>query len=194
MKFRSSAVISVAGFLPAFPDRSVKVFLIRHAEAIDREEFEGPDLARPLTQRGRSRGKKAFAGLRRIVSSLDYVYFSAAIRSVQTADLLYPYYKKAVWEKTSVLNPGAEYPEFWRILSPHSGTTRRIAVIGHEPDLSECATGLILSSLASCSEDHEVVLPMVLKKAGIMELTEADDSSFYLSGLYASRVLRRLGE
>ncbi len=61
------------------------VYLIRHAHAGQRD-FDGHDVYRPLSKRGRSEAKRVTAGLREV--SLAAVLSSPATRCVQTVESL----------------------------------------------------------------------------------------------------------
>ncbi len=101
------------------------------------------DQLRPLSSRGRSRGNKAAAGIERLGFRPEIVLASPLLRAQQTAQILEHY---AHWPRAEV----------WAELAPHSPTralldrlgrsaAARIAVIGHEPQLSallgECLPG-----------------------------------------------------
>ena len=66
----------------------MKLLLVRHAIAEEREEFERtgePDDQRPLTSEGRKKMKRAAAGLGELVNKVDILATSPLARAQQTA-------------------------------------------------------------------------------------------------------------
>jgi len=59
------------------------VFLVRHAKAVDRDDWSGDDLERPLTKSGRRQAESIAALLAR-EKSIDSIRSSPALRCVDT--------------------------------------------------------------------------------------------------------------
>jgi 8-oxo-dGTP diphosphatase len=60
----------------------VPLLLVRHASAGDRDEWDGPDGARPLDERGRAQAAALVAALRRY--AVDRIVSSPALRCLET--------------------------------------------------------------------------------------------------------------
>lgn len=170
----------------------MKILFIRHAIAMKFEEYGGDDLGRPLTKKGISRARKVFTGLSRIYPDLDLIISSKANRAVQTAELINNAYKKNIpVEQTELLNPGSDYHEFLRLLHRLIGDTRILAVVGHEPDFSEIITGLLVYQ-GNQGPDEIESLPLIIKKASVIELEKTMDDGWVLNALIPPRTLRKL--
>lgn len=167
----------------------MRVLFIRHTIAVEREEYEGDDLSRPLTKKGISRAKKAFRSLSSLYPHIDAIISSRAVRSIHTAEILNKFYKKARLEKTDLLNPGVDYPEFLRLFHSMDRKLESIAFVGHEPDLSEIISGLLIHQGAD--EDYHGSLPLVLKKASCTEMEyHVFNKRWTLHAVLPPRVLR----
>jgi phosphohistidine phosphatase len=125
----------------------MNLLLIRHGIADDRFEFarrNGNDDERPLTEKGIARMRSGAEGLLRLVPALDVLASSPLTRARQTADILQEAYGKPRATIAEVLSPGRE-PEAvanWLDSLPADAV---IAVVGHEPDLSELVGWLTTS-------------------------------------------------
>ena len=62
--------------------------LFRHGIAVEREEWDGPDTDRPLTERGVKRVTQVAAGLRWLEVQPTYIFSSPLVRALETADIL----------------------------------------------------------------------------------------------------------
>ena len=131
--------------------------LFRHGIAAEREEWDGPDEARPLTERGAKRVAQAAAGLSQLDVQPTHIWSSPLIRAVETAKIAH----RSLRMRTTV-----------RIvdeLLPHASPNRLLSIlqdlppescvlcVGHEPHLGMAAS-VLLSGRASAS--------FPLKKAG----------------------------
>ena len=63
------------------------VFL-RHGIAVEREEWDGSDDDRPLTERGVKRVSQVAAGLRWLEVQPTYIFSSPLVRALETADII----------------------------------------------------------------------------------------------------------
>jgi len=111
----------------------MKILFIRHSLAMERDEWTGHDFERPLTDKGMKRAKKFFKHIKKIYPEIDGIITSKALRAKQTAEILKSFYEKAAYEETSLLYPGAGFNDLKQALNGKDGI---IAVVGHEPDLS----------------------------------------------------------
>jgi len=74
--------------MPSSPDAAnrTKFYLVRHADAGDRGDFDGPDIERPLTQKGKEQAIAIAVRLKG--QGIQRVRSSPATRCVQTAQPL----------------------------------------------------------------------------------------------------------
>ncbi|MCE9635704.1 MAG: histidine phosphatase family protein [Planctomycetes bacterium] len=127
----------------------VNLVLIRHAEAINRGILRR-DAARPLTPAGRRRFARSVEGLRRLGLRFDLVLHSPWLRAVETADLLAPIVRGefAVTRNLSTRPSEALLAELRSEAAAALADDRSVAVVGHEPWLSELASRLVTGSPA----------------------------------------------
>ena len=62
--------------------------LVRHGSAVERDEWEGSDADRPLTERGAKRVAQVAAGLSRLGVQPTHVVSSPLIRAIETAKIV----------------------------------------------------------------------------------------------------------
>jgi phosphohistidine phosphatase len=123
--------------------RPCELYLVRHAIAAERGDDWPDDAKRPLTTTGVSRFREVVEGLAWLGVGLDEIYSSALVRARQTADLL-----SAGLEgqpPVRVLDELAPGHEPARLLAELGKRVkrRRVALVGHEPDLGELAAALL---------------------------------------------------
>ncbi len=130
---------------------------VRHGLAVEREEWDGKDVDRPLTDEGTRRVRQVAAGLRRLAVRPTVIYASPARRAVETAQLLHDLLARpSLMEFRDELLPEATPTDLLRLLKRCSAESCVICV-GHEPQLGMAAS-LLLSGRVSES--------FPLKKAG----------------------------
>ena len=61
--------------------------LVRHGIAVERDEWDGHDEERPLTERGTKRVSQVGAGLLWLEVKPTYIFSSQLVRAIETADL-----------------------------------------------------------------------------------------------------------
>jgi phosphohistidine phosphatase len=141
--------------------------LIRHAVAFSRDPTRWPDDGeRPLTPEGEARFRRAARGIRRIVTSVDVVLSSPLPRAWRTAELLE---EEAGWpapKPEPVLEAGRSPAEGIEVIEPHLDLAS-LALVGHEPYLSELASILLTGRPTS--------LTMEMKNGGVAHLWLDDD-------------------
>ena len=119
------------------------LYLVRHAIAADRGPEWPDDTKRPLTERGVVRFKESVKGLRRLDVEIDEIFTSPLIRARQTAELLSAGLEgKPPVKVLDALAPGHTATAVMSQLAKVA-KRRRVALVGHEPDLGELAAHLI---------------------------------------------------
>jgi phosphohistidine phosphatase len=120
-----------------------ELYLVRHAIAAERGDEWPDDSKRPLTERGIARFKEVVKGLDVLDVAIDEVFTSPLIRTKQTADLLAAGISgKPVVKLLDALAPGHTTTQTMTQLAKVA-RRRRIALVGHEPDIGELAAHLI---------------------------------------------------
>lgn len=146
----------------------MKLFLIRHTEAIDYEtESVRTDESRFITPNGRRVALSVFKVLKDDLSSLEKIFTSPLIRAVQTAEILAALlkYKNDV-ELANELRPDSEQDKVIKLIKRNS-VFKSIALVGHEPML-----GKLVIEITKREN-----LPFSIKKNGVCYIdydTESD--------------------
>ena len=139
----------------------MRLYLMRHAEAVERDEWDGPDKTRPLTKGGRQEAARvAQALVSRRRAKVDAVWTSPLVRAVQTAELAGEALKAPVVECPELAG-GAQLSELAAALK-RGKAPDRLMLVGHEPDF-----GWLLAGLLGETE------PRPMKKSGVACLTGA---------------------
>jgi phosphohistidine phosphatase len=124
------------------------LYLVRHAIAAERGEEWPDDSKRPLTEAGINRFREAAEGLKALDVEIDEIFTSPLVRAMQTADLLAAALDPRPRVKLlDALAPG-HTPAAVMAQLAKAAKRRRIALVGHEPDLGELAAHLIGSTRA----------------------------------------------
>jgi len=127
----------------------VRLILVRHAIAGVRDGERWPDdRERPLTARGIRRFESAAAGLGALEPRVDALLTSPWTRAMQTAAILEDV---AGWPEPEVrphLAGDAPVAGMFALLAelPSDGT---VALVGHEPRMSELLAGLVVAGAAA---------------------------------------------
>jgi phosphohistidine phosphatase len=120
-----------------------ELYIVRHGIAAERGDDWPDDDKRPLTEKGVVRFKDGLAGLNWLDVALDEIFSSPLVRAKQTADLLAAGISgKAPVKILPALAPG-NAPEVVMEQLAQTAKRRRIALVGHEPDLGELAAHLL---------------------------------------------------
>jgi phosphohistidine phosphatase len=132
--------------------------IIRHAIAFERDRHRWPDdAARPLSPIGVRRSRKAAAGLKELCKAPDRLLTSPLIRARETAKILT---EVAGWPRAEIaseLKPGAGAAAVLTLLG--KDRSRRIAIVGHQPDLTALLTACLLKGNGD--------LPIEIKKNSV---------------------------
>jgi phosphohistidine phosphatase len=120
-----------------------ELYLVRHAIAAERGEEWPDDTRRPLTEHGITRFREGTKGLRALGVEIDEIFTSPLVRTKQTADLLAAALDpKPTVKALDALAPGHTAAAVMAQLA-RLARRRRIALVGHEPDLGELAAHLL---------------------------------------------------
>ena len=161
------------------------LYLVRHAIAAERGKEWPDDTKRPLTKRGISRFRECVTGLRELEVAVDEVFTSPLVRAKQTADILAAGMDgKPPVKILDALAPGHTAQNVMTQLAKVA-KRRRIALVGHEPELGELAAHLIGARRA-----------MPFKKSGVcrVDLERLTSKSIgTLIWFVGPKLLRKLG-
>lgn len=143
----------------------MKIYLIRHGIAESRI-IEKNDSQRILTRKGITKTQKVAEKLSNLNLEFDIIITSPYIRAKETAIILQQAKRSSNIIEHNALRPEGNILEWfnWLQTSPYQ-VAQNIALVGHEPDLSEWAQLMIWGK----SEDK-----LILKKAGIIGLELSD--------------------
>jgi phosphohistidine phosphatase len=124
----------------------MKVLLVRHAIAVDRDTPGISDHLRPLTEEGVSRFRKSARAIAAMVT-VDVVLTSPLLRAKQTAEILARHWPGMTIQEAEALGSGSR-EEFETALArlPKNST---VAAVGHEPHASEWTAEWLGASNAS---------------------------------------------
>ncbi len=109
--------------------------LLRHADAGDPMAWEGPDAARPISDKGRKQAKRLGDHLRSIGFETEAVITSPRLRAAQTAEIVADRIDMTVIEDERVAGP-LDLETVEEILHD-AGDPDRAVLVGHDPDFSE---------------------------------------------------------
>ena len=161
-----------------------ELLIVRHAPAED-SSARG-DRGRALSVVGRSEMAAAIAGLARLIEAPQLIASSPLTRAVQTADLLAERFPAAERASLDELAPGFDRAALAAWLD--AVAARRIALVGHEPDLS----GLVGWLIGGANPAR-----IRLRKGAVIALTldgAAGPRAAELDWALTRGALRRLGE
>jgi phosphohistidine phosphatase len=126
----------------------MELLIVRHAIAFERNDKRWPDDGdRPLSPRGVTRARSAAAGLRRMTERPTRVLTSPLERARQTAAILTA---QAGWPRaveSALLLPGSSPEALLGALARLR--ERRIAVVGHQPDLGRLLAACLAGNAGS---------------------------------------------
>ena len=123
----------------------MKLVLVRHAIALDREQafkLSIADSQRALTEKGIKRFHQVASQLPHLNCKIDVILSSPYIRAQQTADILHQYFPQSDVITEDRLSAGASANSMAEVVNQYNNYNS-IAVVGHEPDLSAFASYLL---------------------------------------------------
>ena len=149
------------------------LYLIRHGIAVDLDtiplDSTLTDEMRPLTKEGRNKLKQVAERLQISGLKFDLIISSPLIRAKQTTDLLIDRQLCSQLEISSHLAPTGNLPGWlteWEKRSRDNLPISKLALVGHEPNLSQWAELFIFGRIYN---------QLVLKKSGIIGLKFPND-------------------
>jgi phosphohistidine phosphatase len=119
----------------------VKLFVMRHGPAEDRAD-SGMDADRALTSSGRERVRSVAKLLADEDEKPLRILTSHLVRAVQTAEIVALVTKQGTVETRREIAPGGEPLGLIKQLAATEGT-KRVMLVGHEPDLSDLLSSLL---------------------------------------------------
>ena len=119
--------------------------LIRHAHAGDPEAWDGPDAARPLSEKGRSQAERLGRYLADIGFRTEAILTSPKLRALQTAEIVAAHLGVDVVEDHRLA--GALDLHTVAAILKDADDTERPVLVGHDPDFSELVS--VLSDAAN---------------------------------------------
>jgi phosphohistidine phosphatase len=121
----------------------IELYLVRHGLAAARGEAWPDDSKRPLTHKGMARLRREARALGKVGVSFDQVLSSPLVRARQTAEILADgCSSRPPLTLAEALSPSGTVAQVFEELGKHS-RRRRIALVGHEPNIGELAAKLI---------------------------------------------------
>jgi len=135
----------------------MEIYLIRHAIAEDRENWNEPDELRPLTKDGEKKMRRVAQGLRALDPKFTHLYSSGLTRARQTAEIVRKALKLEDIRETEALTPDAAPQEILPVLNELPANAVA-GLVGHEPHMSSLLGFLLTGQRGSFA---------VFKKGGI---------------------------
>jgi phosphohistidine phosphatase len=123
----------------------MRLLVIRHAIAEDRDAFSRTgqdDSLRPLTKEGRWKMERIAKGLRSAARSINALGSSGFVRADQTAKIVSKEFGGIRIETVEALQPSQKPSAILPWLRGHDADDV-VAIVGHEPHLSELVAALI---------------------------------------------------
>jgi phosphohistidine phosphatase len=147
-----------------------QVYFIRHGIAADPEAYEH-DQDRPLTAKGRAKTKAVAQQMSALGLAFDEILTSPLVRAQQTAEILLKANLAPHLTVTEHLAPMGSFANWLEWLNAawrqNDGSNPKVlAMVGHEPDLSQWAELLIWGDVKGVLQ---------LKKAGIIGIEIPDE-------------------
>jgi len=117
----------------------VRLLLLRHAIAVSRSGFDGPDSDRPLTREGSEKFERGAEAIARLLPELDLIATSPWERARATARILVAALPSAppLVELPALAHGGTPAEVVGELASsPRLARSAALALVGHEPLLS----------------------------------------------------------
>lgn len=118
----------------------MRLYFMRHAHALERNEWSGEEAARPLSDKGRKCAAAAASGLARLRPGVSAIISSPYARAYETAVIVGRIIGLPV-ESSDMLTPGLDLGRLDRALALRPDVDSALFV-AHEPDLSRLVAAL----------------------------------------------------
>jgi phosphohistidine phosphatase len=161
------------------------LFLVRHGIAEESAGSDG-DARRALTEEGRKRLRREVEGLERLGVRFDRVLHSPLLRAQETAELLEP----VCDGEMEVARELADVPSTELFDRVRATTFEKVALVGHEPWLSELLAWLVLGRDGN---DGRARGGFDVQKGGVVHVTgTVQPGAMKLVAFYPPSALRKL--
>ena len=155
----------------------MRLTLLRHGPAVDREKWSGADADRPLTEAGNDLTISTIKAARGLIKAVE-IWTSPWVRARQTAELASGLWKLPLREVEWLAGEVMPASERAARLQPHTD----VVLVGHEPDFSElvrflCGAKIELKKaglvvLKGTPRQGEMVLRSLMTPKQVMELAD----------------------
>jgi phosphohistidine phosphatase len=162
----------------------VRLLIVRHAIAVDRDAAGIADAERPLTEEGAKKGRAAARGLATILEAPDALLTSPWLRALQTAEIAGRAWGGPEPRKTDAL-AGGSFEDLAAVVDGYR-EKKLVAVVGHEPWLSSLLAHLL-------GTRHGERLAFKKGGAALLEVPDGLAAGGQLVWLLPPRLLRALG-
>jgi phosphohistidine phosphatase len=130
----------------------MELLIVRHAIAFERDRQRWrDDGARPLSPVGIRQSRKAAAGMKEFSKAPDRLLTSPLVRARQTAQILTDVAGWPQAEEVHELSPGQSALAVLTLLV--KDRSKRVAVVGHQPDLAALLTACLLGEDGALAVD-----------------------------------------
>jgi phosphohistidine phosphatase len=130
----------------------MELLIVRHAIAFERDRQRWrDDGARPLSPVGIRQSRKAAAGMKEFSKAPDRLLTSPLVRARQTAQILTDVAGWPRAEEVHELSPGQSALAVLTLLG--KDRSKRVAVVGHQPDLAALLTACLLGEDGALAVD-----------------------------------------
>jgi len=147
----------------------MNLYFLRHAIAVEKEEWRKPESERPLTDEGIRKMRRVAEGMRALKLSFDWILTSPARRAYDTAEIVAKEFKAG--QKVRILKslaPDGDPKILVKHLALNFRSWESVLLVGHEPYLSHLISMLLTG---------EPEPPFELKKGGL-SLLSADSLTY----------------
>ncbi len=120
----------------------MELYIVRHAIALERDEWTGSDDKRPLTEKGQKKMAQIAQGLAAMEIDFTHIFSSPLVRAQQTAEILQKVLKSDYVDETDLLIPSGDSAAMIPFLNKLPDNAE-VALVGHEPHVSELLSYLL---------------------------------------------------
>ncbi|HEX9035804.1 MAG TPA: histidine phosphatase family protein [Ktedonobacterales bacterium] len=143
----------------------MNLYFMRHAHAVEQDEWTGSDAARPLIEKGRKAADEAARGVARLAPPVMAIVSSPYLRALQTAEIVGKRLSLPI-AQCEALSPMFDITRLPEALDA-AGWAQDVLLIGHQPSLSEVLAHLTGHTLSKTN----------LKKAAVAMVTLPEEAA-----------------